>query len=61
MDSSVLLLRELAYVVPLSTEEFAKAVGVSRRQLDRYLSVRCKKVPLKVLNSAKWVNHVTNG
>lgn len=61
MDSSVILLRELAYSVPLSAEEFAKAVGVSRRQMDRYLSRKCTKVPLKVLNSAKWVNHTIKG
>ncbi|CAL9955668.1 hypothetical protein VPHD472_0010 [Vibrio phage D472] len=58
MNSGVCTLRELAYIVPLSTEEFARAVGISRRQLDRYLSVKCKKVPLKVLNSAKWVHHI---
>lgn len=58
MEADVILLRDLAYIVPLSTEHFAKAIGVSRRQLDRYTHKNCKQIPLKVMNSAKWVHHL---
>lgn len=56
MDKDVIELRNIIFELGC-TENAAESIGISRRQLDRYMSRDSKGVPLKIMNSARWVLH----
>ncbi len=61
MLEETIILRDIYFALGVSVPVFGDKIGVGRRMLDRYLNKNCDKVPLKVINSAKWVHYKTLG
>lgn len=61
MLEETIILRDIYFALEVSVPVFAERIGVGRRMLDRYLNKNCDKVPLKVINSAKWVHYKALG
>ncbi len=61
MLEETIILRDIYFALGVSVPVFGDKIGVGRRMLDRYLNKNCDKVPLKVINSAKWVYYDTLG
>ncbi len=61
MLEETIILRDIYFALGVSAPVFGEKIGVGRRMLDRYLNKNCEKVPLKVMNSARWVHYKTLG
>ncbi len=61
MLEETIILRDIYFALGVPVPVFGEKIGVGRRMLDRYLNKNCDKVPLKVVNSAKWIYYETLG